>query len=86
MCDEKKAINNLFSFLRGEAYSKPHKIYEHGINGDELVGFAAFMEGTLTFFRIGENESIHCDGFVPYPAMGARGIAYHGGGDYAVAM
>ena len=86
MCDEKKAIDNLFTMLRGEPYSRPHAIYAHSIDGDELVGFAAFVEDVLTFFRVDSDESVHCDGLVSHPAMGARGIAAKYDADYAIAI
>ena len=84
--NQNKAIDNLYAKLRDEVYSRPHAIYEHTDYGDDLVGFAAFVEGTLNFFRVMPDNSVRCDGLVSYPAMGARGIAHQFGGDYAVAM
>ena len=82
-----KAMDNFFVKLRGEPYSKPRAIYARDFDGrDDLIGFSAFFEGVLTFFRVMPDESVRCDGLVSYPAMGNRGIAAYYGGDYAVAI
>ena len=84
---QRKAIDAFFDKLRGESYSRTYAIYERSDDGrPDLLGFAAFVEGVLNFFELRSDESIRIAGMVPYPQMGAKGIAHHFGGDYAVAI
>lgn len=91
MCKRKenqnRVINRFFEKLRGESYSRPFAIYERCEgNTTDLIGFAAFVEGVLNFFEVRADESIRVVDMVPYPAMGANGIANHFGGDFALAI
>lgn len=81
----KRATQNFFDKLRGEAYSKPRALYEISDDGKaNLIGFAAFVDDCLNFFKVVEGTlAIRCDGIIPYPAMGNNGICAYYGADYA---
>lgn len=83
----KKATDNFFLKLRGMAYSKTKALYEIDDAGRaDLIGFSAFVEGSLNFFKVMSDLSVRCDGLIDLPAMGERGIAAYYDCDYAVAI
>ena len=87
--DKRTAIGNFFNKLHGEgvAFQKPRALYEIADDGRaDLVGFAAIIDGLLNFFRVMSDNSVRCDGMIPYPAMGNGGIAAYYDIDYAEAL
>lgn len=85
--NQNKAIDNFFDKLRGESYGRTFAIYERcDSEQSDLLGFAAFVDDVLNFFRVMPDDSVRVSDMVPYPAMGTRGIAAYFSGDYAVAI